>query len=48
MRKLMITVTGMVLVVSTLTLYFAQGSGMRRGAMGEQGMINYRARRSER
>jgi hypothetical protein len=29
----------MVLVAGTLTLCFTQGSGMRRGAMGEQGMM---------
>ena len=39
MRKLLITITGMVLVAGTITLCFAQGSGMRRGAMGEQGMM---------
>ncbi len=39
MRKLLITITVMVLVVGTLILCFAQGSGMRRGAMGEQGTI---------
>jgi len=39
MRKLLITITGMALVAGTITLCFAQGGGMRRGAMGEQGMM---------
>ena len=42
----MITVTGMVLVVGTLILCFVEGSGIRHGAMGEQGIITMRARRS--
>jgi hypothetical protein len=39
MRKLLITITTMILVAGTITLCFAQGSGMRRGTMGEQGMM---------
>ena len=36
MRKPLITITGIVLVGGTLILCFAQGGGMRRGAMGEK------------
>ena len=39
MRKLLIAITGIILVACTLTLCFAQGAGMRSGTMGEQGMM---------
>jgi hypothetical protein len=38
MRKPLITMTVMVLMGGLLTLCFTQAGGMRRGAMGEQGM----------